>query len=227
MAGLPEITPSTDFYGRFHKFLRRELYAAALAAGTLNHEDRPAVMALAGRIGGLVGLLRQHADHEDTFVHPLLAKWLPTAQLRLAREHLSAEAGLSEIDRCRGALVDSPSDATVRTLYRRLLAFIGTYEGHLQAEEDLTPTLLAVCPKEELQQAQRRIVESLPPDFRERSLQNLLPVLTPQERLTVVEETRSTTPPQALDGMLRLARETLGVADWEWLAVRLERADAA
>lgn len=85
-----------DLYTLPHKALR----VAVAHGGTILSATDPA------RLDGdlvvvrsILAELRSHAAHEDEFIHPLLARLVPTVEAELAAQHVELDAGLDDLER--------------------------------------------------------------------------------------------------------------------------------
>jgi hypothetical protein len=122
-----------DLYSLPHKALRDALGAAGTALGA--GEVELAREAL--------GLLDDHAAHEEGFIHPLLARHLPAVEAEVVAQHRALDALLAD---CTAALDGDPVVA-----YRAYQRLVGFNLGHLDHEETVVmPALARAVPAEAL-----------------------------------------------------------------------------
>jgi len=130
-----------DLYTLPHKALRHGLAAAGTALARDGH----------GAIGLVVealDALAAHGHHEDTFIHPLLARHLPELEGELRGQHADLERRMGDARRALDAIGsgDEAPKATLRA-YRAFQRLVGWNLGHLDHEETLVmPALWVAAP---------------------------------------------------------------------------------
>jgi hypothetical protein len=138
-----------DVYSAVHKMQRARLFELTIEAGRLDPSNREGRVALAGAVDALVDELVTHADHEETFIHPVLHRVAPAITNELDREHATLASTLDELRHTasRGAAgVDEPT-----MLYRALASFTARYLDHVAVEEAVAlPALWSGCDDDEL-----------------------------------------------------------------------------
>ncbi|MEU6082981.1 hemerythrin domain-containing protein [Streptomyces sp. NPDC047108] len=178
--------PKIDLYRNVHMGQRARLFALAVDVGSADVADPKAVSEVIDRCLAMTGELREHADHEDTFIHPLLRDRAPQAAAALDAEHLRLDAALAELDAHAGALPLTPAaerpDAQHR-LYLALNELISAYLAHLHAEETVAmPALRNSCGEDELRAAFRGFLASRTSEERALDMQRMLFALPPSVR---------------------------------------------
>jgi hypothetical protein len=87
MSNDSQAAPSrTDFYTVVHKALRKRLFEAVVLAGTTDYADPEDRLKLEDTVAEILTTLREHAEHEEEFLHPILAEALPEAVQSLRAE---------------------------------------------------------------------------------------------------------------------------------------------
>lgn len=192
------------------------LFGLATALGRADFEDRVAIAELGKRLRGAIDELRQHAQHEDTFIHPLLAVRAPEVAAALEREHQWVEGALVEIE--EGLRRCERSDdclAAGADLYRAWCRMASTYLAHLENEESLgMRALWQTCSDDEIFAVIKSFLGSRSTDDLMNDLRRQASALTPQERAAYVAGVMrsGTVPAQQI---------------WEGLAESLAGADLA
>jgi len=139
----------TDFYTLVHKGLRKRLFDAVVLAGTTDFADERSRSRLADNVKDLVQTLRDHAMHEETFLHPILAGAVPALAESLDREHEEHDRALVDVEHAFAAAFAKdpvPGDASrdpPHLAYRALARFASFYLGHLEREEASQPAMWA------------------------------------------------------------------------------------
>jgi hypothetical protein len=136
-----------DLYRSVHKAQRARLFALVVEAGRTDPQDADASATVAAVARALAAELHEHGEHEDRFIHPLLATHEPDLAAALADEHQALDAALAELRLAAGR-----RDALgAGTLYRVACRFTATYLGHLEREEaESMPALWAHATDDEL-----------------------------------------------------------------------------
>ncbi|MFI0220777.1 hemerythrin domain-containing protein [Streptomyces lydicus] len=130
--------PKIDLYRDIHMGQRARLFALAVELGAADISHPGPAADQAERCLAMTQELREHADHEDTFIHQLLRERAPQAADALEAEHVRLDAAFVALDALARALparpVDSLADAQ-HALYLALNEVNSAYLAHLHAEE--------------------------------------------------------------------------------------------
>jgi len=84
-----------DFFTLIHKGQRKELFAAAVLAGTTNWEDAFSANDFVSVWSKVAAMLEAHAAHEHNHVFPLLARHAPETVLQVEAAHDDLEHRLA------------------------------------------------------------------------------------------------------------------------------------
>jgi hypothetical protein len=138
-----------DVYSGVHKMQRARLFELTVAAGRLDPSDHRGRADLAVAVGAVAEELAAHADHEETFIHPVLRRVAPAIAIELEREHVTLDAALDDLRQAASGDAAATEDPT--TLYRVSASFTARYLDHLAVEESAAlPALWAACDDDEL-----------------------------------------------------------------------------
>ena len=125
-----------DLYSKIHKAQRAWLMRAMFNAGRVDTEDVAAVRLVSREVARLADHIREHGEHEERFIHPLLVEVVPDVAARIESEHHAIDSAIEQL----GTASDA-ADAT--TLYSALAGFVAQYFPHLDLEErQAMPALL-------------------------------------------------------------------------------------
>src|SRR3954447_11775205 len=91
-------SPRIDFYGNYHKALRRALFEFSARAGLLDYDDDAALAKLLNEFEQISRTLREHSVHEDEYMHPLLSKYAPEVQARMEQQHSRLDPELEVLE---------------------------------------------------------------------------------------------------------------------------------
>ncbi|MHB1139317.1 MAG: hemerythrin domain-containing protein [Microthrixaceae bacterium] len=135
-----------DLYTLAHKPLRLAVSHTAVLVGAAEPDS---VEEIAEPVSGVVAELLNHASHEDHFIDPLLARFLPDLALEIASQHerlgASIEAVQRQVDQLtRGAKVAAGGPLTLYRAFQRMAAMNLL---HLDYEETIVmPALWTATP---------------------------------------------------------------------------------
>jgi hypothetical protein len=178
-----------DLYRNVHKGQRAHLFSLAVELGRVDHQDASAVGTLATGLRAALIELRQHAENEERFIHPLLRTRAPDIAVMLEREHHDLEPAMAEVEeRLRG--VDGAErnrfDAMVE-LYRAWCRMVSAYLAHLDAEERVgMAALWKTCTDDEIFAVIRAFNASRTSTDQINDLRSQVPALSPHERAMLV-----------------------------------------
>lgn len=191
--------PRIDLYRNVHMGQRARLFSLAVELGAADVAEPGSAANLADRCLAMTRELREHADHEDSYIHPLLRDRAPEAADALDVEHARLDAALDALDdRARGLPNVAPEalPEAQHDLYLALNALISTYLAHLHVEETIAmPTLWERCGDDELRAVFDAFHASRGPEDGITDLRGMLPSLPPATRTAILRVTLGATPP--------------------------------
>jgi len=180
-----------DLYRNVHMGQRAHLFTLAVDVGAADARRPDTVARLARRCLDMVQELREHADHEDTYIHPLLRARAPGAADAMDAEHGRLETTLSVLNERARQLAERPAAPVLdeqHALYLAINELISAYLAHLHAEETIAmPALWGRCSDEELFAVLHEFRSSRTSDERLDDLRKMLPALPPTVRAAIVQ----------------------------------------
>ncbi|WP_432590301.1 hemerythrin domain-containing protein [Streptomyces sp. HD1123-B1] len=181
-----------DLYRHVHMGQRARLFTLAIELGAADVSRGDAAADHAERCLALTQELREHADHEDTFIHRLLRERAPEAADALEAEHVRLDAVFVALDERVRALPTHPGAALAEAqhaLYLALNEVISAYLAHLHVEETVAmPALWESASDEELEAVYAAFRASRTPEEALTDLRRMLPAVTPATRATIVRD---------------------------------------
>src|SRR5690349_748058 len=87
-----------DFYTQVHKKQRKMLFDLSTKTADADFSDLSIVTEINQDLMLVTKELRQHAFHEETFVHPLLSKKIPRSEKALHEEHEDLKKYLDDLE---------------------------------------------------------------------------------------------------------------------------------
>ena len=102
-----------EIYRNIHKAIRHILYSTALALGSADFRDQKSMRESLEQLRGTITLLQEHAEHEETFVHPPLESRVPGITKSFEENHNDDER---LFDRMRelGSQIEAGEDSDQR-----------------------------------------------------------------------------------------------------------------
>lgn len=184
----PAVAPAVRYepFTPIHKAVRRTLFETAMLLGRTDFAS-PAETASAERaVAACFGLLREHAEHEDRHVVPVVAGFDPALGQALTIDHPRLERSAIAVDSLWPRLVHADGPSRVKLggeLRRRFHSFVAMQLEHMNREEnEVTEVLWANLSDADLMAISGRIVASIPPARMAEWVDLMLPVLSRPER---------------------------------------------
>ncbi|MEU9481879.1 hemerythrin domain-containing protein [Streptomyces sp. NPDC048191] len=204
--------PKIDLYRNVHMGQRARLFTLATELGAADITQTGAAAEQADRCLAMTQELREHADHEDTFIHQLLRERAPEAADALDAEHIRLDAAFTTLDEQARSLPGTPADdlpEAQHALYLALNEVISAYLAHLHLEETVAmPALWQYAGDTELGAVLAAFRASRTPEEALTDLRRMLPALPPAVRTVIVRGVVETAPGQEA-GLLAAATTTL------------------
>jgi Hemerythrin HHE cation binding domain len=172
----------TDFYTVVHKGLRKRLFEAVILAGTTDYAESEDRARLAHVVGEVVTMLRQHAEHEEEFLHPILAEVLPDAAQSLEAEHEDHHRALDEVERAFEVALAERTEVAGHLAYRTLARFTAQFLAHVEEEEAGQPRLWELVDEGRLAAGMMAFKRSRTLEQSLAGLAMMLPAMNPAER---------------------------------------------
>jgi len=200
-----------DPYSGIHKSQRARLFDLGRRAGPLGPGDEPAIGELARQARALLADIREHAEHEETYFRPWLDSIDPALTARFEAEHRELETVLSALDGTAGALEADSGDAQAwKRFYSEFMRFTARYLLHIDGEEvAVIPGLWARYSDAEMAATVQSFLGTLAPAQRAAQMGWMLPAVNHEERLLLLRMIRAGAPPEAFEGVRRLAASVL------------------
>jgi hypothetical protein len=159
------VTGRVDLYRDIHKGLRHALFALTVNAGCLDTPDDTRVLELTAESRRLIGMVRDHDEHEaQRALDELIEVQAPALAALIHDEHRVLVERLEWLASRADELAAAPAGARVtiaHTYYLELAAFTSAYLEHLDLEERVVmPALAARCDDAELARVLAAILEA-------------------------------------------------------------------
>lgn len=199
-----------DLYATIHKAQRFHMFELANAIGCADMGND----ALAERMRCLIEHLRDHAQNEETYIHPLFDRaGCGADSLRHGHEELETE--LQELEHALG-------EGQHQDLYARYTQFLGKYLLHLSEEEDAQKRVLWQRYDD---QALNAVLERFKAErSREKAgadFEFMLPALSIPELVMLFRAMKLSAPINAFDRACDQGRRLLGPNKWQQVAITI------
>jgi hypothetical protein len=215
-----------DLYRDIHKAIRVELFSVTTTAASLDPSELDARAALAGHVEDIAALLREHAEHEDGAIQPVLEVELPRLAAQVETDHGSLECRIASLrDQAADVALRGVADPgfAVHRLHLDLAAFTSKYLAHQDLEERvIMPALEGRIGVEAVVGVHQAILGSIPPDAMAKSLAIMLPAMNIDGRAELLGGMRAGAPAEVFEGVWALAGSVLAPEDRVALARRLD-----
>jgi len=222
--GEVDLVDAYDLYRPIHKGIRHALFHTTLRAGSLDVADVDAVDGIVEAQRALLGLLRSHHDHEDTFIQPVLELHAPALAMTIGAEHADVADLVARVERRGEQLATAARPgraAAAHNLYLDLGRLTSSYLAHLLVEEaEVMPALRAAVPNDELVAVDLAIRGSIPPDEMAAAMTHMLPAMDVEERTEMLGG-MAMAPPEIFAMFTAAAQAALSTDDWAQLARRI------
>jgi len=207
-------------YTNIHKAVRHIMFSTALALGSADFRDQKSMRESLEQLRGTITLLQEHAEHEETFVHPDLESRVPGITKPFEDNHKDDER---LFDRMRelGSQIEAVEDydqkvALGNQLYGIFNTYIGDYLGHLDREEaELEQALWDNFTDEELAEIDHRLMGSVPPERMGVWVELIGNSWNASDLTTILAGMKQSAPPEAFAGMLSMMEQATPAATWE------------
>ncbi len=171
--------------------------------------------------------MRLHAKLEEEYVNPLLSERVPGGARRLEEDRRIMHQQFNDLVAHFESAKSKPLDFEKRhelefEFYRawnRLIAFYFTHINH--EEEDIQPALWKLCTTEELANTFKLIMANQTPKELMNNLEMMLPAMSLNERVILLNQGRASMPPEAFQAALKVAEHALRPRDWTALKSKL------
>jgi hypothetical protein len=215
-----------DLYSSVHKGQRLVFFNISSEAGTIDYTDEKAVENLYGRLEAFREHMALHAKLEEEFIHPLLSEWVPGGARRLEEDHRVMHQRLNDLVTHFENVKSKPMNFEKHNelafgFYRAWNRFMTFYFIHINHEEEIQPALWKLCTNEELANTFKSIMANQTPKELMNNLEMMLPAMTMNERIMLLNQGRATMPPEAFQAVLRVAEHALKQDDWTALKSKL------
>ena len=212
-------------YQPIHKALRAALFDATVLVARTEFAIQGEATVAARTVATLLDLLDSHAQHEEEFVMPEVARHAPPLIATLEADHNRLEGLQAEL---RALLPRTCSDvvaereAAGQLFGRALNLLVADHLRHMDREEtEAMPVLWAHLTEAELDAMDARIRAAVPPERMPVMLRLMLPAMSTSERAKLLAAARAQMPPPVFAQLSGLAREVLGPERWESTARRV------
>jgi hypothetical protein len=210
-----------DLYAAIHKALRAWSADLLIKIGRNDWQNDGETRRLLSDLNEFFPFCVAHLAHEDTFIHPILARVQPESQALAEEEHARHIDSLNALTDRVAQLSEAPTPDREAIAHQLYLAF-GEYMvidfAHMLDEEKRHNAILwQHLTDAEIQEIEHNIVGSLSPQVAAQSLRWMLPNLTAQERSDKITGLRANAPPAVFDAVLQMLRANLTATELERL----------
>jgi hemerythrin-like domain-containing protein len=209
-----------DLYTHVHKKQRKGLFALSSKVGEANFTDSATVTDIYNDLILMTNELREHAFHEETFIHPLLERKIPRSERALHHEHVMLKKYLADLEtNYRHLQMLTPhykkSQEQGLEFYRLLNRFIATYLTHIDAEEYVIQNLWEIAVDAELTGIMIAFQTYDGTEKGQKWLATHLPMMNSDEQQLMFKTAQMLAPENIFITMCQLAENILGHEKWQ------------
>jgi len=219
---LQAVPARTDFYTVVHKGLRKRLFETIVLAGTTNYADVDDRTKLAAAVAAVVSVLRDHAQHEDEFLHPIISEILPEMARTLSSEHREHNRALDAVEKAFEVAVAERTGAATHLAYRVLARFTADFLAHIEEEEAGQGQVWELAGEARLAAGMTAFKRSRTLDQNLVGWADMLPAMNPAECAAMFGGLRAGAPEPVVTAGLRLAEQVLDERAWQTLQSTLD-----
>ena len=214
-----------EMYRPIHKAIRHLLYSTAHQLGMADFADEGIARESLDELDGTISMMKEHPDHEERFVHPPLESRVPGITKPFDQDHGEDEKVYAQLEQLGAQIRGSGEDqrsALGNRIYSVFNSFIGSYLPHLDREETvLEKALLDNFTDEELVAIDQQIIGSVPPERMGVWLGVICASLNADELTGMFGGMKATAPPEAVEGMLKLAEQAMPADTFQKVLARI------
>lgn len=216
-----------NLYREIHKGIRSLLSDVVYEAGRVDFNNPNEVAALRGSVDAALNMMTSHAEHENAFVEPVIAKAAPEIAAELTGAHEEQEGVIARLRAALAAIDPNSSNAAVEghEFVVDLSRFTGELLVHMADEEQTAmPALWAKFDDAYLVDLHGRLVGSIAPEEMAAVMRLMLPAMNTPERVGTLAGIRAHAPAPVFAFIRGIARESLSDHEFAILEARLETA---
>jgi len=214
-----------DIYRIIHKGMRSFLTDTLLTLGRMDALSEADLHAGLSQLRALLDFCMGHLEHENTFVHPAMHARQPGCVDDMYEHHEQHVQMINELKGMADQLLASKGEQREllgAMLYRKLAVFVADNLAHMHEEETINNAILwRYYTDAEIQEIERTLVASIPPQKNAEVMKWVLPALNHQERHAFLSGMRQSAPQPVFQNVLEIARQGLPQAEWNKLQFAL------
>lgn len=215
-----------NIFNQIHKGLRAMLYELALEIQQTDFSEVEAAEAIVKEVEQVVSFFTAHAEHEDQFILPAVAKHNARIIEAFAHDHLEdgwlADLLLKSVEAWRAA-AGAPARVQAGTeLFYHFTEFTAFNLVHMNKEERfLNEVLWQYYTDSEILDLERQILASIPPDILAVENRWMMKGMSNPEIIAWLRVVKQTAPEAVFFSLLALAEEVLAKTRWKIVNVAL------
>lgn len=198
-----------DVYTKIHKAQRNHLFDISVKIGRTDFTDAQQVSHIKDEIITMIKRLREHAQHEERFIHPLYAEVGKQAEL-FEHEHHDLEDSLDVLEKI---IADNhPDGQKIYSEYNRFVAF---YLKHIDDEESAQREILwKNYDNDRLMEVIKSFQQSRTPQEGMQDLEFILPCLNIHEAAEILMGMKKNAPEAAFQYALQIVEKSFNSEEY-------------
>ena len=214
-----------EIYHLVHKGLRAAMSDALIRLGRVDLDSVAQQADALGAVAELLGLCREHLEHENNFLHTAMEKVVPGASRACADDHVHHVKSIADLQvRLDDAMAaDAPArERAFKVLYRLLASFVAENFAHMEIEESTNTELFwRHYSDADILAIEHQIHAHIKPERMMTWLRWILPNVTRQQRAVMMRGMQAGMPPELFSGILDMVKPHLSEFERAALVVDL------
>lgn len=203
-----------DLYTFVHKAQRFHMFRLSEAIGSADLSQLSEIGEISRQVLELMEHLKDHAQNEKTYIHPLYQK-IGSVAGHFDGDHEKLETEIQKIEKI-------VRDGSWNDLYATFAKFIGTYLLHLEEEEVAQREVLwTQYDDEALGAVFMRFKTERPPHLAKKDFEFMLPALSVSELIQIFRGMKASVPTHVFQGACDAAAGLLTKNRWDKIATAI------
>lgn len=203
-----------DLYTFVHKAQRLHMFRLSEAIGSADFSQKEEVDDIARQVFELMEHLKDHAQNEKIYIHPLYQK-VGSVGVNFDNEHESLETEIHQIEKIM-------QENRWSELYSAYARFLGKYLLHIDEEEAAQREILWKHYDDKiLGETFMRFKSERPQDLAKKDFEFMLPALSIPELTQMFRGMKASAPEKAFQGACHTAEKLLPKKKWDKISAAI------
>ena len=120
-----------EIYRPVHKAVRHRLYSTAHQLGMADFGDEQVARETLSSLDNAISMLKEHAEHEERFIHPQLESRVPGVTASFGQNHQEDEQVYAQLEKLAAQTLREPLNNSAQAWMGRVVPFFGDVQASL------------------------------------------------------------------------------------------------